>query len=75
MPGPTSQPRALACQVQKDLQQFKLMNDPQMLADVRAYDAAKARLDHGDDELIPLKLPSAAAPVKTRFESGVIIAR
>jgi DNA-binding XRE family transcriptional regulator len=28
----------------------------EMLADVRAYDAAKARLEDGDDELIPLEL-------------------
>jgi hypothetical protein len=27
-----------------------------MLADVRAYDAAKARLEDGEDELIPLEL-------------------
>ena len=29
---------------------------PEMLADVRAYDAAKARLEVGDDELIPLEV-------------------
>ena len=34
----------------------KLMNDSEMLADVRAYDAAKSRLDRGDDELIPLTI-------------------
>ena len=33
----------------EDLQ--KLMDDAEMLADVRAYDAAKDRLDRGDDEL------------------------
>ena len=38
----------------KDLQ--KLMDDAEMLADVRAYDAAKGRLDRGDDELIPLTI-------------------
>ena len=27
-----------------------------MLADVKAYDAAKARLEHGEDELIPLEI-------------------
>jgi DNA-binding XRE family transcriptional regulator len=27
-----------------------------MLADVRAYDAAKGRLDRGEDELIPLEI-------------------
>jgi DNA-binding XRE family transcriptional regulator len=34
----------------------KLMDDAEMLADVRAYDAAKARLEGGDDELIPLEI-------------------
>jgi DNA-binding XRE family transcriptional regulator len=34
----------------------KLMEDAEMLADVKAYDAAKARLDHGEDELIPLEI-------------------
>jgi DNA-binding XRE family transcriptional regulator len=38
----------------KDLE--KLMEDAEMLADVRAYDAAKARLDDGEDELIPLEI-------------------
>jgi DNA-binding XRE family transcriptional regulator len=38
----------------EDLQ--KLMEDAEMLADVKAYDAAKARLEHGEDELIPLEL-------------------
>ena len=38
----------------EDLQ--KLMDDAEMLADVRAYDAAKRRLDRGDDELIPLTI-------------------
>jgi DNA-binding XRE family transcriptional regulator len=32
----------------------RLTEDAEMLADVRAYDAAKARLESGDDELIPL---------------------
>jgi DNA-binding XRE family transcriptional regulator len=32
----------------------KLMEDAEMLADVKAYDAAKARLADGEDELIPL---------------------
>ena len=27
-----------------------------MLADVRAYDAARARLENGEDELIPLEI-------------------
>jgi DNA-binding XRE family transcriptional regulator len=34
----------------------KLMDDAEMLADVRAYDAAKARLADGNDELIPLEI-------------------
>ncbi len=34
----------------------KLMEDAEMLADVKAYDAAKARLENGDDELIPLEI-------------------
>ncbi len=34
----------------------RLMDDAEMLADVKAYDAAKARLDRGDDELIPLEI-------------------
>ena len=36
----------------EDLQ--KLMDDAEMLADVKAYYAAKARLEDGDDELVPL---------------------
>jgi len=38
----------------EDLQ--KLINDAEMLADVQAYDAAKGRLERGDDELIPLEI-------------------
>jgi DNA-binding XRE family transcriptional regulator len=38
----------------KDLR--KLMEDAEMLADVKAYDAAKARLESGEDELIPLEI-------------------
>lgn len=34
----------------------KLIEDAEMLADVQAYDAAKARLDDGSDELIPLEI-------------------
>jgi mRNA interferase RelE/StbE len=34
----------------------KLLEDAEMLADVKAYDAAKARLEHGEDELIPLEM-------------------
>jgi hypothetical protein len=32
------------------------MQHAEMLADVKAYDASKARLEAGDDELIPLKI-------------------
>jgi hypothetical protein len=32
------------------------MDDAEMLADVKAYDAAKARLEDGADELIPLEI-------------------
>jgi DNA-binding XRE family transcriptional regulator len=38
----------------EDLQ--KLMDDAEMLADVKAYDAAKGRLGDGDDEIVPLEL-------------------
>jgi DNA-binding XRE family transcriptional regulator len=34
----------------------RLMEDAEMLADVKAYDAAKARLEAGEDELIPLEI-------------------
>ena len=34
----------------------KLMDDAEMLADVKAYDAAKARLARDEDELIPLDI-------------------
>jgi len=34
----------------------KRMEDAEMLADVKAYDAAKARLEDGEDELIPLEI-------------------
>jgi predicted transcriptional regulator len=32
------------------------MDDAEMLADVKAYDAAKARIERGEDELIPLEI-------------------
>lgn len=32
----------------------KLIDDAEMLADVSAYDAAKARIERGEDEVIPL---------------------
>ncbi len=34
----------------------KLMNDAEMLADVKAYDAVKARIERGEGELIPLEI-------------------
>ena len=34
----------------------RLMEDAEMLADVKAYDAAKARLKNGEDELILLEI-------------------
>jgi len=34
----------------------RLMADAEMLADVKAYDAAKARLEDGEDELVPLEI-------------------
>jgi DNA-binding XRE family transcriptional regulator len=38
----------------EDLQ--RLLDDAEMLADVQAYDAAKARLECGDDEIIPFEI-------------------
>jgi DNA-binding XRE family transcriptional regulator len=34
----------------------KLLGDAEMLADVKAYDAAKARLERREDEVIPLEI-------------------
>ena len=34
----------------------RLVEDAEMLADVKAYDAAKARLEAGEDELVPLEI-------------------
>jgi hypothetical protein len=34
----------------------RLRNEAEMLADVRVYDVAKARLENGEDELIPLDI-------------------
>src|ERR1017187_2648111 len=34
----------------------RLMEDAETLADVKAYDAAKARLERGEDELVPLEI-------------------
>ena len=38
----------------QDLQ--KLIDDAEMFADVQAYDAAKGRLERGEDELIPFEI-------------------
>jgi DNA-binding XRE family transcriptional regulator len=50
----TRKGREFAVIAMKDLR--RLMEDAEMLADVRAYDAAKARLEDGEDELIPLEI-------------------
>jgi DNA-binding XRE family transcriptional regulator len=50
----TRKGREFAVIPMKDLR--RLMEDAEMLADVRAYDAAKARLEDGEDELIPLEI-------------------
>ena len=34
----------------------KLIDDAEMFADVSAYDAAKARIERGEDEVIPLEI-------------------
>ena len=34
----------------------KLMDDSEMLADVTAYDTEKARIERGEDEVIPLEI-------------------
>jgi DNA-binding XRE family transcriptional regulator len=34
----------------------KLIDDAEMLADVKAYDAVKARIARGEEELIPMEL-------------------
>lgn len=39
------------------MNEFKrLMDDAEMLADVKTYDFAKARIEGGEDELIPLEI-------------------
>jgi DNA-binding XRE family transcriptional regulator len=50
----TRKGREFAVIPMEDLQ--KLMDDAEMLADVKAYDAAKKRLERGEDELIPLEI-------------------
>jgi DNA-binding XRE family transcriptional regulator len=34
----------------------KLIDNAEMLADVKAYDAAKTRIERGEEELIPLEI-------------------
>lgn len=38
----------------------RLMEDAEMLADVKAYDDAKARIESGEDEPSHWKLPSTS---------------
>jgi hypothetical protein len=56
----------------EDLQM--LMDDADMLADVKAYDAAKRRLERGEDELIPLEIAERRLGGRVRLESGAHIA-
>jgi DNA-binding XRE family transcriptional regulator len=35
---------------------LRLIKDAEMLSDVKAYDAAKARLEDGEDELVPFEI-------------------
>jgi hypothetical protein len=49
----------------------KLMDDAEMLADVKAYDAAKARIERGDDELIPLEITERRLAGEAPSGSGV----
>ena len=48
----------------------KLMEDAEMLADVKAYDAAKTRLQAGEDELIPLEITERRLRGSPRSASG-----
>jgi hypothetical protein len=48
----------------------KLMDDAEMLLDVKAYDAAKARLEDGEDELIPLEMTERRGAEKLRSVFG-----
>jgi DNA-binding XRE family transcriptional regulator len=46
----------------------RLMDDAEMLADVKAYDAVKARIERGEDEVVPLAITerriAGESPVK-----------
>jgi hypothetical protein len=46
------------------------MEDAEMLADVKAYDAAKARLEDGSDELLPWRSLSAGSGESPRSGFG-----
>jgi DNA-binding XRE family transcriptional regulator len=50
----TRKGREFAVIPMEDLQ--RLMDDAEMLADVKAYDAANSRLKRAEDELIPLEI-------------------
>ena len=52
----------------------KLMEDAEMLADVKAYDAAKARLENGEDELIPLEITERSLRGDPHSKSGACTA-
>jgi hypothetical protein len=43
------------------------MEDAEMLADVKAYDAAKVRLEMGEDELIPLGITERRKPAEEQL--------
>jgi hypothetical protein len=45
--------------------------DAEMLADVKAYDAARARLENGEDELIPFEIVERRHKERSRSASGV----
>jgi hypothetical protein len=51
----------------------KLIDDAEMLADVKAYDAIKARIARGEEELIPLELTERRLAGETALKSGVSI--
>lgn len=50
----TRQGKKFVLLAEQDFQ--KLLQDAEMLADVRAYDAAKARIERGEDEIIPISI-------------------
>ncbi len=48
--------------------------DKEDLQDIRDYDAAKAELEKGEDELIPSEVVFAIIDVKIQSKSGASIA-